>query len=630
MKPLQAQAWQKLLRPGSRIFVGGGAGFPSALVAALLDCAGELADIELVHGAIIGGPPWARHPAADSFTFNAVELDPVSARLVRRGRADFTPAFSSEIPGLFTDGIIPLDAALIHVSPPDARGFCSLGASVDIVAAAVRASPVVIAQINPAMPCSLGQGWIHIDEIDAFLEAEEALPEQPPAAPQPEDETIARYVAQLVPHGATIHVGTGALQAAILRALADHEGLGLHTDTLTDAHVPLLERGVINNRRKTLHPRKTIATRCLGSQSVYAFVADNPHVELHPTEYVNSPAVIARNDRMVSITGAREADLSGQVVAESAGDGVFAGIGSTADFFRGAVMSRDGVPIIAMRSTRDGGRTSAIRAALRESAGIATSRGHVHYIVTEYGVATLRGRSVRERALELIQVAHPDFREQLLRAATRRGWVPAYQKKAPKPVSDLGDLESRTVELRGTTFLLRPLHSSDMRRLQEFFYSHTQETIQMRYGHAVARMPRERAYDLVNVDQSRDLALGIFETQGPRQIIHAVGRFYVDRGGRSAEVAFVVSEARRRHGMASLLMRTMMEVAERRGIRQLWGHVRRDNLPMIALFRKFGGKPVEDADTDANEMKFVLPVVTQPASPRPRKPRTGRRRQSGG
>jgi RimJ/RimL family protein N-acetyltransferase len=339
------------------------------------------------------------------------------------------------------------------------------------------------------------------------------------------------------------------------------------------------------------------------------------------------------------VTCALEIDLSGQVVADPLGHGFHSGLGGQVDFIRGATMSRGGRPIIALPSTSPDGATSNIVPHLREGAGVVTSRGDVHYIVTEYGVATLRGRSLRERALELIQIAHPKFRDELLREAVASGLLPAYQRSSPRPVGDLGDLESQRLTLADGRYLLRPLHPSDIRRLQEFFYSHTLETIQMRYGYAITRMPRERAYDLVNVDQSRDLALAIFETQGPREIIHAVGRYYLDPDGKSAEVAFVVGETKRRCGMASALMDAIILVARRRGLSSIWGRVRKDNLPMLALFRRYGSSSTraEGAETGDFDMRIDLSANVSPPprreqAKRARRPasapagRTGKRR----
>lgn len=609
MTPLRPSDWEKWMRPGSRVFIGSGAGCPHALLRLLLERAPILKDIELVLLHTAGPAPWLAPALADTFAVNSFVTNPEIRSAIRDGRADYTPCFLSEVPALFLEGILPLDVALIHVSPPDLHGYCSLGVSVDVVSAAVRSARVVLAQVNPRMPRTHGQSFVHRDAIHGFIEAEEDLPEAGHETPGPEHATIGKYVAQLIEDGSTLRIGSGPLPDAVLAALAGHHDLGIHTDMMTDALLPLLRSGVVTNRRKSLHPGKTITSFCLGTRTLYDYVHDNPHVEFHPTEYVNNPLTIARNERMVSITSALEVDLTGQVVADPFGNGFHTGFGGQVDFIRGAAMSRGGIPIIALPSTSPDGLTSRILPLLPEGAGVVTSRGDVHYVVTEYGIATLRGRSLRERALELIQIAHPKFREQLRSEAVRHGTLPSYQKTSPRPVADLGDLEVRKLLLRGEAFLLRPLHPSDIRRLQEFFYSHTLETIQMRYGYAVTRMTRERAYDLVNIDQSRDLALGIFEVQGPRQIIHAVGRYYVDADGKAAEVAFVVREAKRRLGMASTLMATMAAVARKRGLSRLWGRVRKDNLPMLALFKRWGGTVSTPPETGGGDVDVQIPLL---------------------
>jgi len=628
MVELQPYDWGKLIRPGSRVFVGSGAGCPHALMRSLIAASSSLKDIELVHVHTAGPAPWLERTMADTFVVNTFVHNPAIAGAVREGRADYTPCFLSEIPGLFLDGILPLDAALVQVTPPDAHGFCSLGVSVDVVSAACRAARVVIAQLNPRMPRTHGQSFIHIDRIDVFLPFDEPLVAVPSTDSAPEFATIGRYVAQLIEDGSTLRLGIGALPDAVLAALAGHKDLGVHSEMLGDGYLPLLRSGAINNSRKSLHPGKTITSFCLGTQELYDHVHDNPHVEFHPTEYVNNPLVIARNDRMVSVTCALEIDLSGQVVADPLGHGFHSGLGGQVDFIRGATMSRGGLPIIALPSTTPDGAGSRIVPHLREGAGVVTSRGDVHYIVTEYGVATLRGRSLRERALELIQIAHPRFRDELLREAVASGLVPTYQRTSPRPVGDLGDLESQRLTLADGRYLLRPLHPSDIRRLQEFFYSHTLETIQMRYGYAITRMPRERAYDLVNVDQSRDPALAIFETQGPREIIHAVGRFYLDPDGTSAEVAFVVRETKRRCGMASALMDALLAVARKRGLTSIWGRVRKDNLPMLALFRRYGAASKRAEGEEAGDLDMRIDLTARAPTPPPRSP--GGRRPAGG
>jgi RimJ/RimL family protein N-acetyltransferase len=353
----------------------------------------------------------------------------------------------------------------------------------------------------------------------------------------------------------------------------------------SDGVIDLIQAGVINNRKKTFHRGKTITSFCIGTKRLYDFVDSNPHVEFLPSEHVNSPATIARNDNMVSINSAIEVDLTGQVVADSMGYHFYSGIGGQVDFIRGAAMSRGGKPIIALPSTAKNGTISRIVPYVTEGGGVVTSRGDVHYVVTEYGIATLRGKSIRERALKLIQVAHPDFREQLLAEVRKHYWVPDYQRLKPTRVPELGPVQLKQLNLEGEKYILRPLQPADERMLQEFFYSHHKDTLLMRYSHHPKQMSRERASSLVAVDQTRDLALCIARRRGPMEELQAVGRFYYIEQDESVEVAFIVRESQQSKGMAGILMAEMIAVAEKRGITRMTAVVRAENKPMLKVFK---------------------------------------------
>ncbi len=608
MKELQPNDWKKLIPPGSRVFIGSGAACPHALVSQMLENSRDLKDIQLVHIRTEGDPEWVAPEFRNTFTINSLFAGLGIREAINDGLADYTPSFSSEIPKLFSDRILPIDVALVMATPLDETGFCSFGTNVDVISAACQAAETVIVQINQSLPRTLGQSFIHKDQINAFLEENEPIPEQISTEATSETNRIGGYVAELIEDESTLQLETGQIPSAILRALTNHRHLGIHSAIIDDSIMQCIQDGIIDNSRKTIHTGKTITTSCFGSRKLYDFVHENPHVEFHPTEYVNSPLTIARNHKMIAVNRAIEVDLSGQVVSDSLGYHFDGGIGGQVDFIRGAAMSAGGKPIIAIPSTRDNGVISRIVPHLTEGSGVVTSRGDVHYVITEYGIATLRGRSIRERTLELIQIAHPKFRDQLLRAAYEHKWVPSYQLAWPRRVDEIGELEVKSITLKGIRYQLRPIHPSDERRLQEFFYSHSQETIQMRYGYTVDHMTRQRAYDLVNIDQSKDLALGIFEVQGPRETIQAVGRFYLDKGEKSAEVAFVVQESKRRTGMASILFDAMAEIAHKRKIDSLWGTVRKGNLPMLALFKQNGGqKKPSDSASDV-DIHIPLPL----------------------
>jgi acetyl-CoA hydrolase len=347
---------------------------------------------------------------------------------VNSGQADFTPCFLSEIPDLFTSGRLPLDVALIQVAPPDEHGFCSFGVEVGVTKPAAQAARLVIAEINPHMPRTLGDSFIHISHIDVVVPVDYPLPELDMEAIDGITESIAGYVAGLIPDGATLQTGIGAIPNAVLRRLTGHRDLGIHTELFSDGVVDLVARGVITGERKSLHPGKIISGFVLGTQLLYDFIHDNAVIELHPTNYVNDPFVIAQNDRMVAINSAIEVDLTGQVCADSIGPRLYSGVGGQADFIYGAARSKGGLPIIALPSTarpKGNGRApvSRIAAMLRQGAGVTTTRNHVHYVVTEYGVADLHGKTIAQRAKALIQIAAPEFREELCKQARSLNYV---------------------------------------------------------------------------------------------------------------------------------------------------------------------------------------------------------------
>jgi GNAT superfamily N-acetyltransferase len=335
---------------------------------------------------------------------------------------------------------------------------------------------------------------------------------------------------------------------------------------------------------------------------LYQFVHNNPHVEFYPSSYVNKPSNIAKNAQMVSINSALEVDLSGQVVADSIGFQFYSGIGGQVDFVSGASKSRGGKPIIALPSTAKNGSVSRIVATLSEGSGVVTSRGNVHYVVTEFGIASLKGKSVRERALELIRVAHPKYREQLLAKIRENVWVPDYQKQFPTDIPELGDVQIKRIDLKGEIFYLRALNPADERRLQEFFYSHTKETVRMRYNYIPQGMTREKSCDLVSVDQRKDVAITIVKQEGSRNFIEAVGRYYLYPKENACEVAFVTRENSQGKGMAKILLEKMIEIARARGLSKMFAIVRSENKPMISVFEQFAFKRVFNPDPGEIEL----------------------------
>lgn len=409
----------KQIESGDRVFVHSVAAAPHYLLHAMTDRADELRDVEIVQLHTEGDAPYADPKYEGSFYVNALFVGSNVRKAVNEGRGDYLPIFLSEVPYLFRNKILPLDAALVQVSPPDKHGFCSLGVSVDASRAAVQMAEKVIAQVNPRMPRTHGDGMVHINRLDALVEHETDLPEHKPDEPGETELQIGRYCAELIEDGATLQMGIGAIPNAVLKSLHNHKDLGIHTEMFSDGIIDLVERGIINGKKKKKHPEKIVSSFLMGSKKLYDFVDDNPQVAMLDVAYVNDTAVIRRNPKVTAINSAIEVDLTGQVCADSIGPYHYSGVGGQMDFIRGASLSEGGKPIIALPSTTRKG-ISRIVPFLKQGAGVVTTRAHVHYVVTEYGVANLYGKNMHQRAEALIEIAHPDHREELEKAARKR------------------------------------------------------------------------------------------------------------------------------------------------------------------------------------------------------------------
>jgi len=599
--------WEDYLKSGNRIFIGSNAAVPNALIDNLIANSNNLHDIEAVHILTLSENVWAKPEHKDLFKVNSLFIGGKNIReAIAEGRGDYTPCFISDVPRLFNENSLPLDVALIMVSPPDEYGYCSLGVSVDIVSAAVKAAKYVIAQINPKMPRTNGHSFVHMNQIHAWINVAQELPQISPPQVDKRTEQIGQYTAMLIENGATLQIGIGKIPEAVLRYLANHKDLGIHSEMISDGVIDLMLKGVINNRKKTYHKGKAVVTYCIGSQRLYDFVDGNPHIEFYPSEHVNSPVKIAKNDNMVSINSAIEVDLTGQVISDSIGYQFYSGIGGQVDFVRGASLSKGGKPIIALPSTTKDGKTSRIVAHMTEGGGVVTSRGHVSYVVTEFGIASLQGKSIRERALELIRIAHPKFREQLLADVRKHYWVPEYQESSPSSVPELGTIELKKFNFANINYILRPLAPADERKLQEFFYSHNKETLIMRYNHHITQMTREKSCNLVSVNQHVDLALCFTRKDYLGESIQAVARYYYIENINSGEVAFVIKESLRGRGMATTLLGEMIAIAKIRKLDSLVACVRRDNASMLKVFERSGFVRQPNDDFDEVSLKLTL------------------------
>ncbi len=578
----------KIIKRGGRVFIGSGCAVPSLLVQTLDKIGNRLADTEIMHILTIGDTPYTKEQYCNNFRCNAFFIGENTKTAIFEGRADYTPVFISDLPDLFQSGAIPIDVALIQVTPPDERGYCSFGVSVDVVKSAAESAHTVIAEVNPQMPRTLGVSLISIDRIDILVENDTPLPEIFSPPPDKITEQIAKNISRLIDNGSTIQVGIGAIPTAITEYLKDKKDLGVHSEMISDGVVDLWEEGVITNRKKTIHQGKIVTTFCMGTKKLYDFVNNNPCVEFYPSDYVNNPYIISLNEKMIAINSALEVDLTGQVSAESLGYLLYSGIGGQADFLRGASKSKGGKPIIALPSTTKNENESCIVPHLREAAGVVTSRGDAHYVVTEYGVAYLHGKSLRERAIALMNIAHPKFRKKLLNFSKIRCYVYSDQvlPKTGRPYPE--ELEIKKCFDQNIDVFFRPVKQTDEPLMKEFFYSFSDKSFYQRFFSHQVVMPHSKLQHLVNPDHDEELAIcGLIQKEGRDQII-AVGRYYLDRPSNMAEIAFIVRDHYQHKGIGTFLLQRLIQIAKDCGISGFKAEVLTENKVMMHVIHKSG------------------------------------------
>jgi len=580
----------KAVKRGAKVFLGSACGEPSHLVQGLIERAGRLHDVQILHFVTLGDAPYTEKRFDNRFRHNAFFVGPSTREAINQARADYTPIFISEIPDLFRRKIVPIDVALVQTSPPDPYGFVSLGISVDITKAAVESARVVIAQVNRNMPRTMGDSLISIEKIDYLVEKDDPLLEFPYPIPDEAGKSIARNAARLISDGDTLHIGYGHLPYAVLQFIHDRKDLGVHTEVLSDDFIDLIEEGVVTGEKKTFHPGKVICSFCIGTQRVYDYVRDNPRIGFYPAEVVYNPMTIARNDRMVSIGSALEVDLSGQICSESKGHHFYSGIGGRLDFIRGAALSKGGKSVITLPSTTKDGLTSRIVANLQEGAGVVATRGDVKYVVTEYGIAYLHGKSVRERAMALINIAHPKFRRDLLEAAKRHAYVYPDQTFIHSENHAYPDEEEGSATLsNGTAITIRPIKPTDEVQLQDFFYSHSEETIYLRYFRTVRSMPHSTAQAMVNVDYKNHMAFVATIGEIGLERIIAVARYAIEKENSGmVEVAYTTHEDYQGLGLGTMLQERLEAYAKRMGFRGAVGYLFEDNMAMLKTFSRKG------------------------------------------
>jgi acyl-CoA hydrolase/GNAT superfamily N-acetyltransferase len=595
------------LRSGMRVFVGSGCAAPQKLVAALAERGRDLYDIEVIHILTFGRAEYARRELLANFRHNAFFIGPNVRDAVNEGVADYTPIFLGEVPALFRQKKIHLDVALIQVSPPDAHDFCSFGVSVDVVKAAVESADFVIAEVNPNMPRTLGDSFVHVSKLDALVKSDLPILEFSLQPPSPEAKKIGEFVASLVEDSATLQTGIGEIPSAVMACLAGKKDLGMHTEMFTEAVIPLIENGVMNCRRKTLLPGKIVTSFCFGTRKLYDYIHDNPRFEFRPSEFTNDPFQIARNAKMVAISSAIEVDLTGQSSADSIGDRFYSGFGGQTDFMRGAARSEGGKPILALPSTTRDGTISRICARLKPGSGVVTTRADAHYIVTEYGIADLHGKSVRERTLALIHIAHPKFRDELMREARERKLVHPNQIALPPGLLPYPKkYETDATFKDGLKVHFRPIQPKDEALLKELFYSHSEQTILQRYLGHIRHLSHEQVQKFVTLDYRNDFALvGIIPHEGRERMI-CVGRYFRNPANSDAEIAITVHDDFQRCGIGKFLAQTLVNIARENGITAFTASILAGNPAMLRVLRKVTDKMEIKSESEVYQIRFEL------------------------
>ncbi len=597
----------KLIKPGNSIFIGTGCAQPQHLVNALVEYSRHIYDARIIHLLTMGSAPYADEKFRDRFKMNSFFVADNVRHALDAGIGDYTPIFLSAIPQEFETGRIPIDVALISVSPPDASGLCSFGVSVDIVKSATANSKYIIAQVNSRMPRTMGDCFIHANFIDMLVPHDEPVITVPVPEPSETLRRIGQNIARLVEDGSTIECGIGRIPQALAEYLKDKKELGIHTEMFGDWIIDLIECGAITCSKKTINRGKVVASFCMGSQKLYDYIDGNPFFDFRPTEYVNDPFVISRHDKMVGINVALEIDLTGQVCADSLGYKFYSGIGGQVDFIRGSARSRGGKAIIAMPSTARDESVSRIAPHLTEGAGVVTTRGDVHYVVTEYGIAYLHGRSIRERVLALVNIAHPKFRNDLIEAAKTQNYIPQDQiELAWDKVAYPEELERYDTLKDGTQIFFRPVKPTDEPALSEMLYSLSNQSVHTRYFTYTMTFPHKDVQKLTNIDYRNDLAIvGVVPSPTGEDIV-AISQYFLDPKTQAAEVAFIVQDEWQQKGMGTFLMDYIAQIARQRGVRRFYAKVLPANKPMLAIFHNSGFKVNTEFDGEAYSITFDL------------------------
>ncbi|MBM3235217.1 GNAT family N-acetyltransferase [Candidatus Poribacteria bacterium] len=578
---------------GDAIFIGTGCGEPQYLVHALMNYVNShpkaFFDAEVFHVWTLGVAPYTDEKFKHNFRHNSFFIGHHTRNAINEGLADYTPIFLSEVPTLLYRKFVPVDVVLIQTSPPDAHCYMSLGVSVDIVKAAVENASLVIAQVNSNMPRVHGDGFIHLKDVDFIIPHDEPILEYKIDIDNEIVQRIGKYVSSLIKDEDTIQVGYGSIPNAILSNLYAKKHLGVHTELLSDGIVELMKKGVIDNTKKNSNRGKTIATFCMGTKETYDYIHDNPAIEFRTVDYTNNPLIIAQHDNMIAINSALEVDLTGQATPESIGKVFYSGIGGQADFMRGAVLAHNGQSILAIKSTARDGTVSRIVPFFQEGAGVTLNRGDVHYVVTEYGIAYLHGKNIRERAMQLIAIAHPKFRPWLIQEAKKlkliykdQAFIPGKKGEYPE------ELETYRTTEKGLEIFLRPVKISDEPLLKDFFYSLSDRSLYRRFISLRKDIPHEYLQEFVIIDYTKEMVILAVINQEDKEKFVGVGQYRINEPTHTAEVAFAVRDDYQNRGIGTELLSYLTYLARKDGLFGFTAEVLIENKPMLNLFEKMG------------------------------------------
>lgn len=585
------------IHPGSRIFIGTACAEPEHLVSSLVNYVESnpkaFFDAEVLQVWTLGVAAYTQEKFKSNFRHNSFFIGDNTRSAVNEGMADYTPIFLSQVPGLIRRGIVPVDVALVQTSMPDRQGYVSLGISVDIVKEAVERANLVIAQINRNMPRVHGDGFLHVEKINYIVPYDEPVLEFDAPVDDEVAQKIGNYVSRLVQDGDTIQVGYGSRLNSLVKNLKSKKHLGVHTELLSDGIVELMKTGVVDNSRKSINRGKTVATFCMGKKSTYSYLDDNPSFDFRTIEYTNDPIVIAQHENMVAINSALEIDLTGQATAESIGKMFYSGVGGQADFMRGAIQARNGKTILTIQSTARGESVSRIVPFLSEGCGVTMIRGDIQYVVSEYGIAYLHGKNIRERAMELIAIAHPKFRPWLIEEAKKLNLIYKDQAFMPGNKGEYPEeLETNRTTKTGMQITLRPVKISDETLIKDFFYSLSDQSLYRRFISTRRDMPHERLQEFVVIDYSQEMViLATTGSEGQEKVV-GIGQYGIGQDVHSAEVAFAVRDSDQNRGIGTELLNYLIYLGKRKGLLAFTAEVLYENRPMLAVFDKAGFKIV--------------------------------------